>query len=112
MSPLPANLAANPILSRWVPIDPADTVTISPGKVEIGQGVSTALAAIAARELGLRFDQIRVALADTGNAPDEGYTAGRHSIQRGGSAMRHACAAVRTLFGERARAILGGQGDR
>jgi nicotinate dehydrogenase subunit B len=111
MSALPANLAANPILSRWVRIDPADTVTICPGKVEIGQGISTALAAIAARELGLRLDQLRVASADTGAAPDEGYTAGSHSIEHGGSAMRHACAAVRTLFETRASAILGGQRD-
>src|SRR5208337_2539999 len=41
MSALPANLAANPVLSRWIKIDPAGTVTVCPGKVEIGQGVST-----------------------------------------------------------------------
>jgi CO/xanthine dehydrogenase Mo-binding subunit len=111
MSALPANLAANPLLSRWVRIGPADTVTICSGKVELGQGVSTALAAIAARELGLRLDQIRVAPAGTGATPDEGYTAGSHSIEHGGSALRHACAAVRMLFEERAGAILGGQGD-
>jgi CO/xanthine dehydrogenase Mo-binding subunit len=112
MSALPANLAANPLLSRWVQIDPADTVTICPGKVELGQGVSTALAAIAARELGLRLDQICVAAGETGATPDEGYTAGSHSIEHGGSAMRHACAAVRTLFEARAGAILGGEGGQ
>jgi nicotinate dehydrogenase subunit B len=109
MSALPANLAANPVLSRWVRIDPADSVTICPGKVEIGQGVSTALAVIAAKELGLRLDQVRVAPADTAGAPDEGYTAGSHSIEHGGSAIRYACGAVRALFEERARAILGAE---
>jgi CO/xanthine dehydrogenase Mo-binding subunit len=109
MTALPANLAANPVLSRWVRIDPRDSLTICPGKVEIGQGVSTALAAIAANELGLRPDQIRVAPADTGSAPDEGYTAGSHSIEHGGSAIRYACAAVRALFEDRARVILGGE---
>jgi nicotinate dehydrogenase subunit B len=110
MSALPANLAANPVLSRWVKIDPAGTVTICPGKVEIGQGVSTALAAIAAKELGVRFDQIRVAPADTRHAPDEGYTAGSFSIEHSGGALRHASALVRTLFEERAQAVLGAGG--
>ncbi len=108
MSALPANLAANPLLARWVRIDPEGTVTVSPGKVELGQGVSTALAAIAVRELGLRFGQIRVASPDTSSAPDEGYTAGSFSVEHSGAAMRHACAAVRALFEERARVLLGG----
>jgi nicotinate dehydrogenase subunit B len=112
MSALPANLAANPRLSRWVRIDPVDTVTICPGKVELGQGVSTALAVIAASELGLRLDQIRVAAAETGAAPDEGYTAGSYTIEHGGSAMRYACAAVRALFEAPAGATLGAQGSQ
>jgi nicotinate dehydrogenase subunit B len=110
MNALPSNLAANPILSRWVRVDPADTVTVCSGKVELGQGVITALAAIAAKELGLRVDQVRVEAANTVSGPDEGYTAGSFSIEHGGSALRHACAQVRTLFKERAAAALGGQG--
>ncbi len=110
MSELPSNLRANPVLSRWVRIDQAETITICSGKVELGQGAITALAAIAAHELGLQLDQIRVEGANTANGPDEGYTAGSFSIEHGGSAMRHACALVRALFEDCATAILGEQG--
>jgi nicotinate dehydrogenase subunit B len=110
MSKLPANLAANPILSRWVSFDPAGFAIIRSGKVELGQGIATALAAIAAKELGLRIDQIRIDGASTTNGPDEGYTAGSFSVEHGGKALRYACALVRTLFQDAASALLGGQG--
>jgi len=41
---LPVSLAANPKLSSWVKFAPDGEVAISPGKVEIGQGIVTALA--------------------------------------------------------------------
>jgi nicotinate dehydrogenase subunit B len=107
MSNLPANLAANPLLTRWVTIDAADTITVRSGKVELGQGIATAMAAIAAKELGLTLDQIRVEAASTAQGPDEGYTAGSFSVEHGGSAMRTACAMVRTLFEQRAASLLG-----
>ena len=106
---LPANLAANPQLNRWVSIDAAGLFTIRTGKVELGQGVMTAIAAIAAKELCVDLDRIRMSPADTGISPDEGYTAGSFSIERGGSAMRWACAQVRELFEKRAQQILGDQ---
>jgi nicotinate dehydrogenase subunit B len=111
MSTLPANLAANPMLNRWVTIDAADTITVRSGKVELGQGIATAMAAIAAKELGLSLDQIRVESASTAQGPDEGYTAGSFSVEHGGSAMRAACGMVRTLFEQRAATVLGGQAD-
>jgi nicotinate dehydrogenase subunit B len=111
MSTLPANLAANPLLNRWVTIDKADTITVRSGKVELGQGIATAMAAIAAKELGLTLDQIRVEAASTAQGPDEGYTAGSFSVEHGGSAMRTACGMVRTLFEQRAAAKLGTTAD-
>jgi nicotinate dehydrogenase subunit B len=77
------------------------------GKVELGQGVLTAIAAIAARELGVGLESITMEPADTERSPDEGYTAGSFSIEHGGSAMRWACAMVRSLFEQQARRILG-----
>src|SRR5258707_2372753 len=38
---LPVSLAANPKLSSWLKISSNGQVTISPGKVEIGQGIVT-----------------------------------------------------------------------
>jgi nicotinate dehydrogenase subunit B len=107
MSDLPTNLAANPQLDRWVTVNADATLTVRSGKVELGQGAATALAAIAARELGLRLDQVRIESASTARGPDEGYTAGSFSMEHGGSAMRHACALVRTLYAARAAAMLG-----
>lgn len=107
MNALPANLAANPLLNRWVSFDTAGVVTLRSGKVELGQGAVTAIAAIAAKELGVDIDSIRMAPADTRNSPDEGYTAGSFSVEHGGSAMRWACAMTRALFEQQARKVLG-----
>jgi CO/xanthine dehydrogenase Mo-binding subunit len=53
--PLPPSLAANPKLSSWISFTPEGKVLVSPGKVEIGQGIVTALAQIAADELDVEF---------------------------------------------------------
>ncbi len=36
---LPASLAANPSLNRWIAFLPNKTVRVASGKVEIGQGL-------------------------------------------------------------------------
>ena len=48
---LPGNLGAAPTLDAWLRIDSEGKVTVFTGKVEIGQGILTALAQIAAEEL-------------------------------------------------------------
>ena len=107
MSAIPANLAANPKLDRWVSFDTHGIVHLRTGKVELGQGAVTAIAAIAAKELGVDLESIQMEPADTRTSPDEGYTAGSFSVEHGGSAMRWACAMVRTLFEAQAREFLG-----
>ena len=98
MAKLPASLAANPRLSSWVRFDRDGHVAISPGKVEIGQGIVTALAQIAADELDVDIGRIEMVRPSTGSSPDEGLTAGSQSIQQSGRALRQACAEVRQLF--------------
>jgi len=98
MSPLPATLAANPRLDRWVQVEADGTITIRSGKVEIGQGIATAIAAIAARELGVGIERLRLVSGDTRLGPDEGLTTGSQSVEAGGASMRRAAALVRTLF--------------
>ena len=83
---LPASLAANPRLGDWVSIRPTGIVEIRSGKVELGQGVLTALAQIAAEELDVDFACVRMIPTTTGLSPNEGYTAGSHSIQESGAA--------------------------
>src|ERR1700742_1078151 len=94
-APLPAPLADNPSLALWVSFPAPGTVTIGTGRVELGQGVLTAMAQIAADELDVALARITVRSGDTVLAPNEGYTAGSQSIQYGGVALRQACADVR-----------------
>lgn len=101
---LPPSLQANARLSTWLRVDPSGYIEVRSGKVEIGQGILTALAQIAAEELDVAFDRIRMVPADTANSPDEAVTSGSLSIQHSGSALRHACAQARALLLETAAA--------
>ena len=106
-SVLPGPLADNPRLDRWVTFPAPGKVTVGTGQVELGQGVLTAMAQIAADELGVAMRRITIRSGDTEFTPNEGYTAGSLSIQFGGVAMRQACADVRGLFLEQAAKVLG-----
>jgi nicotinate dehydrogenase subunit B len=105
--PLPASLAANPLLGDWLDFAADGTVTARSGKVEYGQGVWTALAQVAAEELDVSLDRIRVAPVSTSTSPDEGFTAGSRSIEDSGAALRQACAQARAAFLAAAAAKLG-----
>jgi nicotinate dehydrogenase subunit B len=107
MTQLPASLAANPRLDSWLSFDTDGIVVVRTGKVELGQGAVSAIAAIAAKELSIDIANISMPAADTNVSPDEGYTAGSFSMEHGGAAMRWVCAMVRALFEQRATAVLG-----
>ena len=85
---LPASLAANPRLSAWLGFRPDGRVRISPGKVEIGQGILTALAQIAADELDVDPARIEMVAVSTPDSPNEGVTSGSQSVQQSGAALR------------------------
>jgi nicotinate dehydrogenase subunit B len=104
---LPTSLKANPRLSHWLGIHADGTVSVRSGKVEIGQGIATALAQIVASELGVAFSRIRMVPAGTRLSPDEGVTAGSLSVQDSGAALRQVCAEARTLLIEAAAQRLG-----
>ena len=95
---LPADLAANPVLARWLDFSRDGEVTIRTGKVEYGQGIWTALAQVAAEELQVALARVRVAPVSTSTSPDEGVTSGSRSIQDSGSALRQVCAQARDLL--------------
>ena len=92
---LPVSLVANPRLSSWVRFTGEGRVAILPGKVEIGQGIVTALAQIAADELDVDISRVDMIRASTATSPNEGVTSGSLSIQQSGRALRHVCAEVR-----------------
>ena len=95
---LPPSLAANPRLGDWLRVLPGGVVEVRSGKVELGQGVLTALAQVAAEELDVDVARVRMIAAVTGISPDEGPTAGSLSIQHSGAALRVACAEARAIY--------------
>ena len=76
------------MLDAWLRINADGSATIFTGKVELGQGISTALAQIAAEALDLPVVRIKMISGDTAQTPDEGYTSGSQSIEYGGVAVR------------------------
>ncbi len=95
---LPQDLAHQPGLDGWVRLDPPGTITVFTGKVELGQGVLTALGQIAADGMGVAFARIRMVAGDTSQTPDEGQTSGSQSVEYGGEALREATAEARALL--------------
>ena len=93
-----ASLGANPRLGTWIRFEDDHTVSIFTGKVDIGQGISTALLQIAADELDVSPERIRIVRPSTAGGPNEGFTAGSLSIQDSGTAIRFACADARGIL--------------
>ena len=98
MTTLPKSLLDNPLLGTWIGFEEAGRVRLATGKVEIGQGVLTALAQIAAEELDVSPARLRIVSGETPTSPREGFTSGSNSIAISGSSIRLVCAEVRTLF--------------
>ena len=95
MSTLPGSLIRTPDLDRWIAIEHDGSIIVSTGKVELGQGILTAIQLIAAEELDVDPDQVHVRSAETGITPNEMVTAGSMSVETSGAAVRQACAWAR-----------------
>jgi CO/xanthine dehydrogenase Mo-binding subunit len=104
---LPGSLHTNRRLSQWLAFDEPGLVQVFTGKVELGQGILTALQLLAAEELDMPLSAVHVCSASTGHGPDEGMTSGSLSVQDSGSALRQACAEVRAMALLRAAALAG-----
>jgi CO/xanthine dehydrogenase Mo-binding subunit len=104
---LPGSLNNNRRLDAWFRINADGTATVFTGKVELGQGILTALAQIAAEEIDLPLNRLTMISGDTGATPDEGQTAGSQSIENSGTALRLAGAEVRAILLDLAAKKLG-----
>ena len=93
--PLPGTLAKDPALDSWIAIHRDGTVTVKTGKVEIGQGIKTAVAIVAAEELDVALGRIRVQTGDTALSPNERTTSGSKSMEESAVAVRQAAAECR-----------------
>ncbi|MES2509832.1 MAG: molybdopterin cofactor-binding domain-containing protein [Pseudomonadota bacterium] len=95
---LPGSLNLNRHLSKWLAIHADGTVSVHTGKVELGQGIISALAQIVATELDVDIARIRMVAANTAQGPNEGVTAGSMSVHDSGGALRQVCAEVRAIY--------------
>jgi CO/xanthine dehydrogenase Mo-binding subunit len=104
---LPGSLNGNRMLDAWIRIAADGSATVCTGKVELGQGIVTALAQIAAEELDLPLARLHMISGDTEKTPNEGITSGSQSIENGGVALRLAGAEVRAILLDLAAKRLG-----
>jgi len=94
----PGSLATTPFLDSWIRIDANGSITVFSGKAELGQGFKTAFQQIAAEELDVSFESLKLVTADTDQTANEGYTSGSQSMQYSGTAIQNAAAQVRALL--------------
>jgi len=71
---LPGSLQTNRMLDAWIRINADGTAAVFTGKVELGQGILTALWQIAAEELDLPLARVSVMSNDTARSPNENFT--------------------------------------
>jgi nicotinate dehydrogenase subunit B len=70
-------------------------VTLFSGKVDLGQGLPTALRQMAAEELAVAIETIDIVTGDTALTPDQGGTGGSQGVKTGGMQIRRAAATAR-----------------
>lgn len=104
---LPGNMNRHRRLSAWLRIEASGEVTLLLGKVELGQGIITALTQLCADELDVEFGRIRVVSGDTALVPNEGVTAGSLSMPYSAPAVQQAAAEARAILVDLAAARLG-----
>src|SRR5436190_17845234 len=93
-------------IDAFLAIDAKGNVTVYSGKVDLGTGVRTALAQIAAEELSVPVGRVTVIQGDTLLTPDQGITWASLTIQNGGMQIRQAAATAReALLGQAAMTL-------
>lgn len=92
------SLTDNPRCSDWIELSRPGSVVLKTGKVEIGQGITTALVQIAADELDVAPETIDLISGHTALGPVEAGTSSSLSIETGGRAVRLAASAVRAIL--------------
>ena len=96
--PVPPMIRSNPQLDAWVRIAPDGAVTVMTGRVELGQGMLTAMRQVAGDELDVAPERLVLISGDTGQTPNEGQTAGSLAVKLGSTALGLACADARATL--------------
>lgn len=96
----------NPNCADWLDLSQDGKVLLRTGKVEIGQGILTALVQIAADELDISPDRFEVLSGHTRLGPLEGQTSSSLSLEVSGRAIRLAASATRKRLADEAATLL------
>jgi CO/xanthine dehydrogenase Mo-binding subunit len=89
-------------LDTWLSIADDGAVTAFFGKMDMGQGVDTAIAQIVAEELDIDVDTVTVVMGDTHRTPNQGGASGSTGCRLGANALRNAAAQARSVMVRRA----------
>jgi nicotinate dehydrogenase subunit B len=89
-------------LDTWLAVQEDGRVTAYFGKMDMGQGVDTAIAQVVAEELDLPVDRVTVVMADTGLTPNQGGASGSSACSLGAKPLRNAAAQARQVLLARA----------
>jgi CO/xanthine dehydrogenase Mo-binding subunit len=98
-------------LSSYIAVKQDGSVAAYFGKMDMGHGITVAIAQIVAEELDVAFDKVKVDLADTATSVNQGGASGSTGIQDGGKQMRMAAAEARRVLVEMAAQKLGHAAD-
>ena len=99
-------------LNAYLRVGEDGRVTVFSGKIEMGQGVMTSLAQMAAEDLGVGLDQIEMIMGDTDRCPWDMGTFGSLTTRMFGPALRTAAAEARQVLLRLASERLGVPKDR
>jgi xanthine dehydrogenase molybdopterin binding subunit/xanthine dehydrogenase small subunit len=88
------------------------TAQVNHGGTEMGQGVHTNVAAIAAKELGISLDRVRVMPTQTDKVPNTSATAASCGTDLNGAAVKNACDTLRSRLLPFAVEMLGEKNGR
>jgi len=94
-------------LDTWLAFDTDGMVTVFFGKMDMGQGVDTAIAQIVAEELDIDVSRVSVVMGDTHRTPDQGGASGSSACRQGAIPLRNAAAEARRVLVTRAADVLG-----
>lgn len=93
-------------LDTWIAVSTDGEVTAFFGKMDMGQGVDTAIAQVVAEELDVDVSRVSVVMGDTARTPNQGGASGSSGCRLGANPLRHAAAEARRVFVERAAQAL------
>jgi nicotinate dehydrogenase subunit B len=99
-------------LSSYIAVNADGSVSAFFGKMDMGQGVFTAIGQIVAEELDVPFKAVKVIMGDTATSVNQGGASGSTGIQLGGRQMRVAAAEARRVLVEMAATKLGLPADQ